>query len=216
MPRLATCHLCHVIERMPDVHPQTPLVPAILEYQDGMRIVLPDEDGNAKMVPAFDPMLEAFVVKHEHGLPDRAVTHGQQIEVMSVDAKTWETMDVVTKIKEELERNHGTAYEESNEYKEAALKCYNAHGNPDLSAGCPDYMDDSKMIGVASYKDDDGNTIGIPPRFRQYLCFLCPFQQTYIQVELRRRRGAYKEGLTPAQVATAKRRDKHKRPRRYL
>ena len=109
MPRLATCHVCHIIERMPDVHPKTPLVPAILEYQDGMRLVLPDEDGLPKMVPMYDPMLEAFVVKHDHGLPDQAVTHGQQIEVMAVDQRTWEAMDVVTRIKSELERAHGTA-----------------------------------------------------------------------------------------------------------
>lgn len=197
---------------MPDVHPKTPLVPAILEYQDGLRIVLPDEDGHAKMVPAFDPMLEAFVVKHDHGLPDQAVTHGQQIEVMAVDQRTWEAMDVVTKIKDELERSSGQAYAESNEYKDAALKCYNQHGNPDLQDGCPDYLDDSKLIGNATYKDDDGQTITIPPPFRQYLCYLCPYQQTYIQVELRRRRGAYKDGLTPAQVRHAK--AKHKRSRR--
>ena len=70
MPRLATCHMCHIIQRMPDVHPKTPLVPAMLEYKDGQRIVMPDEDGLPKMVPAFDPMLEEFVVKHEHDLPD--------------------------------------------------------------------------------------------------------------------------------------------------
>jgi hypothetical protein len=216
MPRLATCHLCHVIERMPDVHPKTPLVPAVLEYQDGMRIVLPDEDGNAKMVPAFDPILEAFVVKHDHGLPDRAVTHGQQIEVMAVDQRTWDTMDVVTKIKDELQRVHGQVYDESTEYKDAALQCYNAHGNPDLTDGCRDYMDDSKLIGNSTYEDDEGRKISIPPWARQYLCYLCPYQQTYIQTELRRRRGAYKDGLTPVQVATAKRREKHRRPRKFL
>ena len=89
------------------------------------------------MVPAFDPMLEEFVVKHEHGLPDQAVTHGQQIEVMAVDQHTWDTMDVVTKIKDELQRAHGEVYDESQEYKEGALKCYNAHGNPDLSRRLP-------------------------------------------------------------------------------
>jgi hypothetical protein len=215
MPRLATCHMCHIIERMPDVHPKTPLVPAILEYKDGQRIVLPDEDGLPKMVPAFDPMLEAFVVKHEHDLPDRAVTHGQQIEVMAVDQNTWETMDVVTKIKDELERNHGTAYTESDEYKQGALQCYNAHGNPDLATGCPDYMSDEKMIGQWNYDDGDGHKITIPPQFRQYLCFMCPFQHAYVQVEIRRKRGMYKEGLTPRQVETAKQANK-RRGRRHL
>jgi hypothetical protein len=215
MPRLATCHLCHTIERMPDVHPKTPMVPAILEYKDGMRLVLPDEDGNAKMVPAFDPMLEEFVIKHEHGLPDRAVTHGQQIEVMSVDQHTWETMDVMTKVKTELQRQTGEVYAENEQHREDALKCYNAHGNPDLQDGCSDYMDDSKLIGHGSYTDDDGHTLSIPPQFRQYLCYLCPYQQTYIQVELRRKRGMYKEGMTPDQARHAKATEKAKRPKKY-
>ena len=200
---------------MPDVHPQTPLVPAILEYHDGQRIILPDEDGHPKMVPAFDPMLEEFVVKHEHDLPDRAVTHGQQIEVMAVDQHTWETMDVVTKIKENLEAQSGTIYTESQEYKEGALRCYNEHGNPDLDSGCPDYMSDAKMIGQWNYTDEDGRQITIPPQFRQYLCYLCPFQSAYVQVELRRKRGMYKEGMTPLQARTAKEKDK-RRKRRHL
>jgi hypothetical protein len=54
-------------------------------------------------------------------------------------------------------------------------------------------MDDSKRIGNATYKDDDGRIITVPPKFRQYLCYVCPFQQTYINVELRRRKGYYKE-----------------------
>ncbi len=216
MPRLATCHVCRVIERMPDVHPKTPMVPAILEYQSGERYVLPDEDGLPKMVPAFDPMLEAFVIKHDHGLPDQAVTHGQQIEVMAVDQRTWETMDVITKITAELERQSGEHYAEVNEYKDAALRCYNAHGNPDLQDGCSDYMDDSKMIGHATYKDDDGKTISVPPQFRQYLCYLCPYQQTYIQTDLRRKRGMYDDGMTPLQIRTAKDNAKRERPKKYL
>jgi hypothetical protein len=200
---------------MPDVHPKTPMVPAVLEYQDGLRIVMPDDDGLPKMVPAFDPMLEAFVVKHDHGLPDQAVTHGQQIEVMGVDQKTWDTMDVVTKIKDELQRTHGQVYDESSEYKDAAIRCYNAHGNPGLSDGCPDYMDDSKLIGTATYDDGDGHTITIPPPYRQYLCYMCPFQHAYVQVEIRRKRGMYKDGLTPQQVRHAKATEKAKGRKKY-
>ena len=48
------------------------------------------------------------------------------------------------------------------------------------------------MIGRWNYNDDDGHKITIPPDFRQYLCYLCPFQHAYVQVELRRRRGLYK------------------------
>ena len=55
---------------------------------------------------------------------------------MAVDQNTWDTMDVVTKIKTELQRRPASATTESDEYKDGALKCYNAHGNPDLSTGC--------------------------------------------------------------------------------
>ena len=213
MPRLATCHVCHIIERMPDVHPKTPLIPAILEYTDGQRIILPDEDGHPKMVPAFDPMLEEFVFKHEHGLPDQAVTHGQQIEVMAVDQHTWDVMDVVTKVKTELQRQTGEVYDENQEYREGALKCYNEHGNPDLSTGCRDYMSDAKLIGKWNYTDDDGHTVTIPPQFRHHLCGLCPYSHAYVQVELRRRKGYYKEGMTPLQIRTAKEASKRKRRR---
>jgi hypothetical protein len=170
-----------------------------LEWTSGERVLLKDDDGLVKMVPAYDPMLEEFVLNHEHELPDVAVTHGEQIQVIAVDQRTWDTMDIVTRIKEELRQQTGEVYDESQEYRDAALRCYNAHGNPDLSTGCPDYMDDSKMIGRWNYKDDDGRDIVIPPKHRQYLCYLCPYQQSYIQVELRRRRGMYKEGPTPGQ-----------------
>ena len=191
MPRLVSCHFCRVLQRIPDVPKNTPLVPAILEYTTGERIIMPDEDGHPKMVPAYDPVLEDFVERHEHGMPDTAITHRQMVETWSVDQNTWDAMDVVTKIKGELEKQYQAHYEESDEYKDAALKCYNAHGNPDLSNGCPDYLNDDRRIGPASYDDGDGHTVTVPPKFRQYLCYLCPYQQTYIQVELRRKRGLY-------------------------
>ena len=193
MPRLVTCHVCHIIQRLPDVPEKTPKVPAILEWTSGERVVLKDEDGLPKMVPAYDPMLEDFVEKHEHDLPDKAVTHGDQIQVVQVDQRTWDSIDMVTTIKTELQAQTGQVYAETDEYRDGALRCYNEHGNPDITTGCRDYMDDSKMIGRWNYKDDDGHDIVVPPQFRQYLCYLCPYQQTYIQVELRRRRGMYKD-----------------------
>ena len=203
MPRLATCHICHVLERMPDVPPDTPTVPCILEWTTGERVVVPDQDGHPKMVPAYDPVLEEFVRRHDHDLPDKAVTHGDQIQVIAVDQRTWEAIDMVTTIKTELQQQTGFVYDENQQHREDALKCYNAHGNPDLSSGCRDYLDDSKMIGQGHY-EVDGQTLTIPPKHRQYLCYMCPYQQTYIQVELRRRRGAYKE-VTPRQARNMKR-----------
>jgi hypothetical protein len=144
------------------------------------------------MVAAYDPILEDFIEKHEHGYDDNKVIGGL-IQVYQVDQKTWDTMDVVTKIKKELEVQTQQHYAEVDEYKEAAVKCYNAHGNPDIQTGCRDYMDDTKRIGNATYTDDDGRIITVPPKYRQYLCYLCPFQQTQINVELRRRKGYYKD-----------------------
>jgi hypothetical protein len=192
MPRLATCHFCHVLQRMPDVHPKTPLVPAIMEWTTGERYIYWEDDGHPRMVPAFDPVLEDFIEKHTHGRDDNTVIGGM-IQVYSIDANTWNAVDVVTQIKKELHDQHNAWYEEKDEYKEAALKCYNAHGNPDLQSGCIDYMDDSKRIGPRTYKvEGEHRKVEIPDRFRQYLCYVCPYQQTYIQVELRQRRGMYK------------------------
>ena len=191
MPRLAQCNQCQILQRIPDVPPKTPLVPARIEFKNGFDFIYRDEDNLPQMVAAFDPVLEDFVEKHSHGREDRDVIGGL-IQVYAVDQKTWDTMDVVTKIQEQLQKQTNQWYEERDEYKAAAVECYNRHGNPDLDSGCPDYMDDSRRIGPATYDDGDGRTITVPPKFRQYLCYVCPFQQTYIQVELRRRRGAYR------------------------
>jgi hypothetical protein len=190
MPRLLSCNQCCILQRAPDVHPKTPLVPARLEWRDGESYLFREDDGKATMVPAYDPVLEDFIGKHEHGRDDNQVIGGL-IQVYYVDQKTWDTMDVVTKVKKELEAQTQQHYQEVDEYRDAATRCYNAHGNPDISTGCRDYMDDSKRFGPATYRVE-GRTITVPPKFRQYLCYLCPFQQAQVNVELRRRKGAYK------------------------
>jgi hypothetical protein len=192
MPRLVGCAYCRILQRIPDVLKGTPLIPARLEWTTGEQYTYLDDQGLPVMVPAYDPILEDFIENHGHDQPDDRVIGGL-ITVWQVDQRTWDTMDVVTKIQKELQDQTNQWYEERDEYRESALKCYNDHGNPDLSSGCRDYMDDSKRIGHASYTDDDGRTITVPPKFRQYLCYVCPYQQTYIQVELRRRRGAYNQ-----------------------
>jgi hypothetical protein len=192
MPRLVTCHFCKVLQKLPDVHPKTPLVPAIMEWTSGERYIFREDDGMPKMVPAYDPVMDDFVERHTHGRDDNTVIGGM-IQVYQVDQHTWDTVDIVTQIKKELHDQQDVWYEERDEYKEEALKCYNAHGNPDLDHGCPDYLDDSKRLGTPRYRVE-GQTIEIPPKFRQYLCYLCPFQQTYIAVELRRRQGMYRDG----------------------
>ena len=191
MPRLAQCNFCKILQRIPDVPPKTPKVPARIEFKDGYQFTYKDDDNHPQMVAAFDPVLEDFVSRHSHDREDRDVISGM-IQVYAVDQKTWDTMDVVTKIKEQLQKQTNQWYEERDEYKDSALKCYSAHGSPDLSKGCSDYLNDDRRIGPATYDDGDGRTITIPPKFRQYLCYVCPFQQSYVNVELRRRKGAYR------------------------
>jgi len=175
------------------------MIPAVLHYDSGEHIPLLDAEGHAKMVPAVDPILEDFVGKHEHGMNDDATTHGGMVRTWGCDQRTWDAMDIVQQIKQELQDQTGHFYEERDEYRTAATQCYNDHGNPDIQSGCRDYMDDSKRIGPASYKDDEGHVFEVPPKYRQYLCYLCPYQQAYIQVELRRRKGMYSDALTPRQ-----------------
>lgn len=191
MPRLVACHHCHILQRIPDVAKGTPMVPARLQWTSGETYVYMDDDGKPVLVPVYDPILEDFVLKHDHGVAEQAVVNGQLVQVWQVDQKTWDAVDVVTRIKTELLSNTQRFYEDRDEYRTAATKCYNEHGNPDINSGCRDYLDDSKRIGQATYKDDDGRTITVPPNMRQYLCYLCPYQQTYINVELRRRKGYY-------------------------
>ena len=192
MPRLATCHHCHILVRIPDVVKGTPYKPAVLRWTTGEEFVYKDDKGLPVMVPAYDPVLEDFVTKHSHHYTDAEAVAGV-VQVHSVDQKTWDAIDVVTELKTAIQRETGKWYAEKDEYREAATKCYNDHGNPDASLGCRDYMDDSKRIGPAKYTTEDGQEVNVPNKYRQYLCYLCPFQQAYVNVELRRRKGYYKK-----------------------
>jgi hypothetical protein len=192
MPRIVTCHLCKLITRFPDVPKDTPMVPARMIFKDGTDFTYKDDDGLPVMVPRFDPMLEDFVERHEHGLEDSSHLRHGVIEVMQVEQKTWESMDVVKMVKSQLHEQTSQWYEDRDFYREGATECYNKHGNPTIEGGgCPDYMDDSRLIGKAEYHED-GRTITVPKKLRQYLCFQCPYQQSYINVELRRKAGMYR------------------------
>jgi hypothetical protein len=186
------------LERLPDVVKGTPMRPAYLQWEDGADFIFTDDKGLPVMVPAYDPMLEDFTVRHQHHYTDAQLMDLERpiIQVAAVDQRTWDSMDIVTKLKEQYQKQTGQFYAESNEYKDAAVKCYNEHNNP--TTGCPDYKSDSKRIGMASYEDDDGHTHRVPDQFRQYLCYICPFQQSYVNVELRRRKGQY--GSKPLSV----------------
>ena len=191
MPRLVGCNQCRILQRIPDVTPGTPYRPARLQWTTGEDYIFLDDKGLPVMVAAYDPVLEDFVEKHTHGYDDDKVIGGL-IQVWAVDQQTWDSIDVVTKIKKELQASTNHWYEERDEYREAAIACYNKHGNPDLGTGCPDYLSDDRRIGHGTYKTDDGGNVTVPPKFRQYLCYLCPYQYAYVNVELRRRKGYYK------------------------
>ena len=190
MPRLVACAPCGILQRIPDVPPKTPMVPARLSWESGEDYVYKDDKGLPVMVPAFDPILEDFIQRHDHGYHERQFVDGQVVQVWQVDQKTWDSLDVVTKVKKELNEQYSNHFEERDEYKEDAAKCYNAHGNPDLQSGCRDFMTEPKLIGKAQYKID-GRVITIPQPLRQYLCHMCPYMQSYVMVEMRRRKGGY-------------------------
>lgn len=190
MPRLIACNVCHVLQKAPDPHPKTPMVPARIVWEDGTDYVYKDEDGLPKMVPAYDPVLEDFVERHDHNRPDIEVLEGQVIRVWQVDQRTWDSVDIVQKIRKEMHEMTGEWYDDRDTYREGATECYNKHGNPTLQTGCSDFLSDGKRIGKASHHID-GKTIDIPPQYRQYLCYQCPYFQSYIQVEIRRKAGAY-------------------------
>jgi hypothetical protein len=183
--------MCKLLQRFPDVAKGTPMIPARIAWKEegGGDYTLRDEKGLPVMVPAYDPALEDFVERHHHGLEDKAFTHGGVIEVWAVDQKTWQSVDVVQQIQNRLHDVTASWYEDRDFYREGAVECYNAHGNPDLSSGCPDYLSDSKIIGKGRYEDDDGHTHVIPDRHRQYLCHLCPYVHAYVIPEIRHRKG---------------------------
>lgn len=181
MPRIIACHMCHTVERVIDPPKDVRLVPATIQWDD-MGVIrshtIQDDQGMNVMVPEFDPILEDYVARHSHGRPDTEVI--SFIQAFPCDQATWEKLDVVTEMKKELQLATGEFYEESQYYKEEALKCYNEHKNPQL--GCPDWRDDNKTLGS---KD-------MPKKYRTYLCDVCPVSQTYIQTEIRRKAGMYK------------------------
>jgi hypothetical protein len=174
--------VCHTIERIPAPPADVRLVPAKVEYDDHGVIrdyVFKNDDGTPVLVPEFDPVLEDFVGRHKHDLSD--VDGMQAIKVFPVDPATWEKMDVVSQLKQELLQVTGEFYEESDHYRTEALKCYNAHGNPALPGkACADYCEDSRRIGPK-----------VPPKYQTYLCHVCPYMQTYVAQEMRHKAGLY-------------------------
>ena len=176
---------------MIDPPADVPMVPARWAWEeDGVEkehIFTVDNkpDGEVIMVPEYDPLMDDFVQRHTHGRPDTDSI--DYIKSFSVGQETWEKVDVVTKIKHELSEATGEQFAEAEHYKEGALQCYNAHGNPDLKRRCPDFMSDEKTIGRST---------GVPKKHRMYLCHMCPYTQTYVVQTLRDRAKLYDPNAT--------------------
>lgn len=186
MPRVVACSICNVLERMPDPPPDVPKVPAKWQWEEDGQIrehvftVDNKPDGEVIMVPEYDPLMDDFVERHTHGRPDTDAI--DYIKSFNVDQATYERVDVVTAIKKELSKATGEQFAESEHYKEGALQCYNAHGNPDAKKRCPDLFSDEKRIGRSK---------GVPKKHQMYLCHMCPFVQSEVVTMLRDRAKLY-------------------------
>ena len=177
MPRAVVCLVCNKIEKMVDPPADIPLVPARVTWMEDGRereyFFKDPETGETAMVPEYDPVMEDFVARHRHDRPDTESL--EYIKVWQTDQATWERMDVVSEIKKELAEQQNLMVEESNHYRDEAVRCYNAHNNPDTKVGCRDFLDDSKRIGRGD----------IPKKHQIFLCHMCPYMQTYVAQEVR-------------------------------
>jgi|SRR5580765_3820965 len=182
MPRLAMCHVCATLTRLPDPPEKAPLVPARWEWEDerGHReeFTFRDESGQPVMVAQYDPALEDWVERHLHqDIPETTRKH----DIWGVDDLTWQTTDVVSTVKRDMLEQTGKFYTERDELKDDALACFEKHGRPKDS--CPDVFSDAKLIG-----GHESNR-RMRPDDRLFLCHLCPFVHGYVVPTIRRKKG---------------------------
>ena len=123
VPRLVACAPCAILQRLPDPAKGTPYIPARLQWETGEEFIYKDDDGKPLMVPAYDPLLENFVQAHDHHMPEEMFLNGQVINVWQVDQKTWDSVDVVTKIKTELNEQYQRHFEDRDAYRDGAAQC---------------------------------------------------------------------------------------------
>lgn len=196
MPRIVACLMCNKIERLVDPPDGVPMIPARITWMEGdveREYLFRDAGGQTVLVPQYDPIMEDVISRHGHGRSD--VEGMSFIRVWSTDWHTFHAMDPVMELKKELSRQTGEFFEESTYYRDEATRCYNAHHNPTIETGCIDYLDDSKRLGSSQ----------IPNQYRTYVCHMCPYQQAYVNVELRRRKGWYDPNRTLSLDAALKR-----------
>jgi hypothetical protein len=178
MPRLALCHQCCTITRLPDPPASAPRIPARWEWTDSasgetQEYVFRNEDGSPVMVAQYDPALEDWYERHDHPHPDHIKIH----DLWETDQQTWSTADVVATVRKEISEQTGKAYMERDELRDAAVECFHRHGMPKDS--CIDVFSEEKQIG-----NHESNK-NMAPHDRMYLCHLCPFVHGYVMPRIR-------------------------------
>jgi len=182
MPRLALCHQCATLTRLPDPPTGVRMVPARIAWmEDGREVeyVYRDDEGNPVMVAEYDPALEDWVRRHDHPHPETMRIH----DIWASDQLTWDTADVVHTVQKEMLDSTGKMYEEREELKADAIACFNKHNRPEFS--CPDAFSKEKIIG-----GHESNR-NIPDNQKMYLCHACPFVHGYIVPKVRAQKGYY-------------------------
>jgi hypothetical protein len=184
MPRLALCHVCTSLTRLPDPPKSAPLVPARWEWEDEdgkmQEYWFKDEGGQQMMVAKYDPALEDWADRHEHrDIPETVHKH----DLWSIDQLTWDTGQVMQMAKNSMMESTGQMYMERDELKADAFTCFEAHHRPKDS--CPDVFSPAKIIG-----NHESNK-HMADKDKMYLCHLCPFVHGYVmpkerEVKLRR------------------------------
>lgn len=178
IPRLALCHICTSITRLPDAPKSAPLVPARWEWddEDGKRqeYWFRDEGGQQMLVAQYDPALEDWVERHEHrDIPEKVHKH----DMWGTDQLTWDTANVMQAAQQSMLDTTGQMYAERDELKADAMDCFLAHHRPKDS--CPDAFSEAKTIG-----NHESNK-HMHPNERMYLCHLCPFVHGYVAPKAR-------------------------------
>lgn len=135
---------------------------------------LPPYEGPAEYDMALIDIIERHLAQAADPRPESHMSL-----IFRTDDETASKLDLETAIKKELADQDIFVRELRDDLKVEALKCFNRHNRP--KTGCPDYGDESKIIG---------RKIGVPPDKRQYLCMYCPAQE-HVTHQLRIRKGMY-------------------------
>ena len=182
MPRLATCHLCRTLTRLPDPPASAPLVPARVAWmEDGreVEVTYRNDRGMPTMVHKWDPALEDWVARHAHD--DIHIPDIEKWDLAYIDKLTWDATNIVKQIQTGLKDSHGVMYDERDQLKDDAMACFNEHHRP--TDRCMDVFSESKVIG--SHESQKG----IKPNDRMFLCHLCPFVHGYVIPKVRHKKG---------------------------